>query len=169
MISQVYVKIENVEVAGEVVVLDASFFSLKHVAQSTPTRAKKFLNLVQNALGYKIKQFHVMNAPTLVDTFIKFLSPFLKEKLRNRICLHRNVESLFDHIPNSMTPEEFGGAAGKMQPYMDELITIVNGKFTSWLKEQENIKSDETKRIIKPQWCDDLFGLDGSFKQLNID
>ena len=64
-----------------------------------------------------------------------------------------------------MVPEEFGGTAGKMQPHMDELIALLNGKFCSWLKEQENIKSDEVKRVAKP----DLFGLDGNFKKLNID
>ena len=169
MFIHIYLKAEAVEVAGEIVVLDTSFFNLKHAAQITPMFAKKFLNFVQNAVGFKVKQFNIVNAPALVDTFLKFLSPFLKEKLRNRICLHRNIESLFDQIPKSMAPEEFGGTAGKIQPHSDKLATLINGKFSSWLKEQENIKSDETKRTVKPQWCDDLFGLDGTFKQLNVD
>ncbi|KAJ3652346.1 hypothetical protein Zmor_018321 [Zophobas morio] len=169
MIAQAYLKSEDVEAAGEVQIVDASFFSYKHFAQITPTFAKKLLTLVQNAFAYKIKQFHVINAPALVDPLLKVVSPFLKQKLRNRIYLHRNVESLVDHVPKDMTPEEFGGNAGKMKPHMDKLIELISGEFNSWLKQQELLKSDETKRIVRPQWCEDVFGLDGSFKMLNID
>lgn len=40
---------------------------------------------------------------------------------------------------------------------------------TPWFKEQENIKADESKRPGKPTNYDDLFGVDGSFRQLSID
>lgn len=38
-----------------------------------------------------------------------------------------------------------------------------------WFKEQEAIKADESKRPGKPTNYDDLFGMDGSFRQLTID
>lgn len=42
-------------------------------------------------------------------------------------------------------------------------------EYTPWFKEQEGIKADESKRPGKPTNYDDLFGLDGSFRQLTID
>lgn len=38
-----------------------------------------------------------------------------------------------------------------------------------WFEAQENIKADESKRPGKPTNYEDLFGLDGSFRQLTID
>lgn len=38
-----------------------------------------------------------------------------------------------------------------------------------WFQAQESIKADESKRPGKPTNYDDLFGMDGSFRQLTID
>lgn len=42
-------------------------------------------------------------------------------------------------------------------------------EYNPWFKAQESIKADEAKRPGKPTNYDDLFGLDGSFRQLTID
>lgn len=42
-------------------------------------------------------------------------------------------------------------------------------EYTPWFQEQEEIKADESKRPGKPTNYDDLFGVDGSFRQLTID
>ena len=42
-------------------------------------------------------------------------------------------------------------------------------EYSAWFKEQEGIKADESKRPGKPTNYEDLFGLDGSFRQLTID
>jgi hypothetical protein len=41
--------------------------------------------------------------------------------------------------------------------------------YRGWFKEQESVKTDESKRPGKPKTHDDLFGLEGSFRQLVID
>lgn len=41
--------------------------------------------------------------------------------------------------------------------------------YTAWFKEQEMIKSNEALRPGKPRTQDDLFGIDGSFRQLSFD
>lgn len=41
--------------------------------------------------------------------------------------------------------------------------------YSAWFKEQETLKADEARRPGKPKTYDDLFGLDGSFRQLVID
>ena len=41
--------------------------------------------------------------------------------------------------------------------------------YRDWFKEQESVKVDESKRPGKPKTHDDLFGLEGSFRQLVID
>ena len=42
-------------------------------------------------------------------------------------------------------------------------------EYGPWFAEQESVKANETLRPGKPKTHDDLFGLDGSFRQLVID
>lgn len=39
----------------------------------------------------------------------------------------------------------------------------------AWFKEQEAVKTNEALRPGKPKIYDDIFGVDGSFRQLSID
>jgi hypothetical protein len=42
-------------------------------------------------------------------------------------------------------------------------------EYGPWFSEQESVKANEALRPGKPKTHDDLFGLDGSFRQLTID
>lgn len=42
-------------------------------------------------------------------------------------------------------------------------------KSATYFKEEDNYGTDESKRIGKPKTSEDLFGIDGSFRKLNID
>jgi hypothetical protein len=42
-------------------------------------------------------------------------------------------------------------------------------EYRGWFKEQESVITDESRRPGKPKTYDDLFGLEGSFRQLVID
>jgi hypothetical protein len=41
--------------------------------------------------------------------------------------------------------------------------------YRDWFLEQDKMKSDESKRIRKTFNSEDLFGFEGSFRQLNVD
>lgn len=188
MIGDIRLFEEKVGVAGDVYILDASVATPTHFAKFTPALVKKFLVCVQEAYPVKLKEVHVINISPLVDTIVNFVKPFLKEKIRERIHIHSNLEDLYKFVPKEMLPAEYGGNAGPIKDlngklYRDRNIyqqtyTIIClleqwrnkiKEFTPWFKEQENSKANETLRPGGARAADDLFGMDGTFRQLSID
>ncbi|KAJ8917406.1 hypothetical protein NQ315_002430 [Exocentrus adspersus] len=168
MIGDIRLEAEQTGVAGDVYILDASVATTNHFAKITPAIVKKFLVCVQEAYPVKLKEVHVINVSPLVDTIITWVKPFLKEKIRNRIYVHSDLESLYKYVPKEILPGEYGGTAGKLQDFHDQWMEKLR-EYTPWFKQQEDIKADESKRPGKPTNYEDLFGLDGSFRQLTID
>lgn len=79
-----------------------------------------------------------------------------------------NLESLYKHIPKRLLPEEYGGEAGPIQ----DIITAWEKRIQSsadLLKSYEKYGVDEKKRVGKPKTAENLFGVDGSFRKLNVD
>lgn len=71
-----------------------------------------WFDLLQEAYPVKLKEVHIINVSPLVDTIVNFVRPFLKEKIRQRIHFHSNLESLYKFVPQKMLPKEYGGDAG---------------------------------------------------------
>ncbi|KAL1122642.1 hypothetical protein AAG570_002969 [Ranatra chinensis] len=172
MIADIRLREEFQGVAGDVYILDASIVTANNFAQNfskfTPTLVKKFLVCVQEAYPVKLKEVHVVNVTPLVDTIINFVKPFLKEKIKNRIHVHSNFESLYKFIPKENLPVEYGGTCGNLEDFnnqwYEKMVT-----YKDWYKQQEDVKADESARPGKPKTHDDLFGVEGSFKKLTID
>ncbi|XP_017891001.1 alpha-tocopherol transfer protein-like isoform X2 [Ceratina calcarata] len=168
MIGDIRLKEELIGVAGDVYILDASVATPSHFAKFTPALVKKFLVCVQEAYPVKLKEVHVVNVSPLVDTIVNFVKPFVKEKIRNRIFMHSDLKTLHEYVPKEMLPTEYGGDAGPIQAIHESWIKKLE-EYGPWFKEQESLKTNELLRPGKPKTHDDLFGLDGSFRQLVID
>lgn len=188
MIGDIRLFEEKVGVAGDVYILDASVATPTHFAKFTPALVKKFLVCVQEAYPVKLKEVHVINISPLVDTIVNFVKPFLKEKIRERIHIHSNLEDLYKFVPKEMLPTEYGGDIGSIKDLNGELsksffelfwdlmrIYFVEQwrnkmkEYTQWFAEQENSKANESLRPGGARAADDLFGMDGTFRQLSID
>lgn len=168
MIGDVRLLEESVGIAGDIFILDAAVATPTNFAKFSPSVVKKFLIAVQEAYPVKVKEVHVINVSPVIDTIMNFVKPFVSEKIRNRITFHSNVESLYKVIPKELLPNEYGGSIGSItelnQQWKQKLA-----EYTPWFKEQENSKADESLRPGAPKTQDDLFGVEGTFRQLNID
>lgn len=82
--------------------------------------------------------------------------------------IHANVESLYKVIPQRLLPVEYGGENGTI----DDIIKHWEGKlaeYREYLLEEANFGTDESKRQAKLKQHDALFGVEGSFRKLDVD
>lgn len=115
------------------------------------------------------KALHYINTPAAFDTVFNIFKGFMKEKMKKRINIHgSDLSSLHKHIPPSMLPKEYGGTNGTIDDITRHWLKKVEAR-KQWLKDDEQYKVDESKRPGKPKTSSDLFGLEGSFRQLNVD
>lgn len=129
MAGDIRLKEEQVGVAGDVYVFDATVATPGHFAKVSPAMVKKFLICVQEAYPVKLKEVHIINVSPLVDTIVNFVRPFLKEKIRQRIHFHSDLESLYKFVPKKMLPKEYGGDAGTMADLTGEWFSCIYTRF----------------------------------------
>ncbi|XP_050353393.1 alpha-tocopherol transfer protein-like [Nymphalis io] len=168
MIGDVRLKEELEGVGGDIYILDASVVTPSHLAKISPSSIKKFLICVQEAYPVKLKQVHVVHTSPVIEALINFIKPFLKDKIKNRIFVHSDISTLHEHVPKDMLPEEYGGNGCSLDEVNEAWMKKLQD-YTEWFKEQESVKANEALRPGKPTNYDELFGIDGSFRQLSID
>ncbi|XP_057338254.1 retinol-binding protein pinta-like isoform X1 [Microplitis mediator] len=156
----------NVE--GQDTVLDLSGSRLEHASQFTPAVIKKAVTCFQDAYPIKTKSLHFINAPPTFDAIFAIFKRFMSDKLRKRIMVHSEMEKVFDYIPKRVFPSDYGGDAPSIAQLTKEWKKKVIEK-QEWFVEDSQYRVTESKRPGKPITGLDLFGVEGSFKQLEFD
>lgn len=100
---------------------------------------------------------HIVNVSPLVDTIINFVRPFLKEKIRQRIHFHSNLESLYKFVPQKMLPKEYGGEAGTMEELTGEFWTHFSTFFFNFLLKIDYFHRFEHSFFFELIWNSLLF------------
>ena len=109
---------------------------------------------------------------------------------RKQMRVHgENYESLYKEVSKEVVPKDYGGdnmsLAELTSKFKKEKLITTNSinsflnNAVYWKKKcedhrdyliaQSKIKSDEAKRPGKPKTSDELFGIEGSFRKLNVD
>ncbi|XP_075218096.1 alpha-tocopherol transfer protein-like [Lycorma delicatula] len=60
------------------------------------------------------------NCPTYVDKIVNMFKMFMKEKMRNRFHIHTSYQTLYNYMPQSILPEEYGGDAKSIHQLQDQ-------------------------------------------------
>ena len=77
-------------------------------------------------------------------------------------------KKLQEALGKDVLPVEYGGTNGTMQENIDDIHKmILNNR--KWLIEQTKLKANEQKRVGKGKSYSDVFGMEGSFRQLEFD
>lgn len=113
----------------------------------------------------KLKEVHVINVSPIVDSILTFVKPLLKEKIRNRIFMHSDLKTLYDHIPRKMLPTEYGGDAGPIQDIHgttfyyfinSELYIEISSRIFKFVN-QNDMRKEVVEKLNNKNLCDILF------------
>ncbi|EGI59704.1 PREDICTED: alpha-tocopherol transfer protein-like [Acromyrmex echinatior] len=154
---------------GHILILDMKNMCLGHVARMNPITLKKFFYYLQDGLPVRLKAFHVMNVSPAVDIIFNTSKPFMKKQLLDMLYMHTTNDTLENFVSLEILPNEAGGQAGPMMElHNKELKKLAD--HVAWFQDDEaNHRVNESLRPDKTKIATDLFGIEGSFKKLEID
>ena len=72
------------------------------------------------------------------------------------------------HVSTSILPTEYGGEAGPLSDMASEWQRKLTAN-REWYLDDQKYGSDEKRRVGRAKNADMLFGIDGSFRSLEID
>lgn len=177
-------------ICGCIQILDMSDFSTAHVLQMTPTVIKKMTVFAEDAAPIRLKAIHIINTPKGFDKVFNVLKPLMPVKQQERVgfyshlfrfCLNiilllhfqmfvhaSNYKTLYDHIPQKYLPQELGGENGSIESISKEQMEHFSNHHAYFLEDhiyrvEENLRRD---KIVN---YDEIFGIEGSFRKLNVD
>ncbi|XP_030080405.1 alpha-tocopherol transfer protein-like [Drosophila hydei] len=151
-------------------IMDFSGYTAAHLMQVTSSTVKKMSIFAEEAMPVRDKGRHMINTNAAFQMSFNMMQSILPVKQQGRISVHgSNLESLYSYIPQRYLPTHLGGEQGTLE----ELKQLTWDIFTAqkeYLRAEANYGVDEKLRPAG-QSCDydSIFGVDGSFRKLNID
>jgi len=158
-------------IRGLVQLQDMDGLGAQHISLfSNITTIKKLMKMGESAWPLRPKMVHLLNRPSIVDSLVDLVKGLQKEKIQRRYVVHPqgDYSGLVEDLGKDILPVEYGGTNG----CLDELTKFWKKEVEAsqdWLKIQTTYKSEENLRPGRPKLHADLFGIEGSFRKLDID
>ncbi|XP_037935828.1 alpha-tocopherol transfer protein-like [Teleopsis dalmanni] len=114
---------------GDIQVCDATGYTLRHVYKVSISTMRMHMKFLQEAYPVRLRSLHMINCPSYMNKLIAILKPFIRDDVYKLVHFHTNgLDSLYEHVPREMLPEEFGGSAGKLEDIKAKWKEIVKEK-----------------------------------------
>ncbi|KAL6428454.1 hypothetical protein ACFW04_008609 [Cataglyphis niger] len=154
---------------GYIYFADVSALSFGHIARISPLGLKKYLYYIQDAAPIRLMGIHFINAPPAMELLMNMMKPFMKKEMIDMIHFHSSLKNASEYVPIDSLPNEVGGKAGSMYKLAEIEVKKLEDHREWFLMDEAIGRVNETLRIDKNKSASDLFGIEGSFKRLDID
>ncbi|EFA05485.1 alpha-tocopherol transfer protein [Tribolium castaneum] len=155
----------DLPITSEIFIFDCASAKPEHLVKFLSSSFKNSVSILQDAYAARVSQLHVVNCPTMAEKVIAAVRPLIHEKVKKRFIVHKGVESLLNHLQPKVLPAEYGGHLESIRDYSRswQEILVANA---DWFEGQEGVTITGTP----PRGINKFDnGLEGSFRQLNID
>ncbi|KAM7070444.1 alpha-tocopherol transfer protein isoform 2-T2 [Acridotheres tristis] len=109
--SELIVKEIETQRNGVKAIFDLQGWRFAHAFQISPAVAKKIAAVLTDSFPLKVRGIHLINEPLFFHPVFALIKPFLTEKIKQRVHMHGSnyLQSLTEHFPVSILPQEYGG------------------------------------------------------------
>ncbi|KAB0791295.1 hypothetical protein PPYR_03095 [Photinus pyralis] len=153
---------------GVVIIFNTKNLTFGHLTKLNISLFRKYLVYLQEALPAQLKQIHVINTSSVIEKLLSIIRPFMKRELFDLIHVHSDYKAtLFQHVRQALLPQDFGGSQRSTDDLHDEIATLVLENIDLIRVDEANLV-DESKRLVRWTKSVGVFGVDGSFKQLEL-
>ncbi|KMY92551.1 alpha-tocopherol transfer protein-like [Drosophila simulans] len=159
---------DNAMISGFVEIIDMKGVGAGHLFQFDAVLVKKLAVLGDKAYPYRPKGFHFVNAHSSAEKFMSIAKSLMSEKIRKRFHIHSKLDSLYKYVPKECLPAEYGGSNGTIQDVVSTWRTKLLA-YKPFFEEETSYGTNEKLRRGQPVNAESLFGIEGSFRKLDID
>ncbi|XP_060532820.1 alpha-tocopherol transfer protein-like [Cylas formicarius] len=160
---------QNGPVKGMHLVFDMQGVVFGHLTRLSIVVMKKLLYYLQEAMPIRLRGLHYINAVPFIDKVLAMMKPFMKKELTEALHVHaESIESFYKFVPQNCLPEEYGGECERLDILHENIKCAINDN-VSFFEYEESQTVDEKKRPGKPKNAGDFFGVEGTFKKLEVD
>lgn len=154
---------------GERYVINCTNVSMQHYTSITKEIPALLtaIQLYQEAYSGRIIALHCVNAPLFMDVFLTLFKMMLKPKLMSKIVIHNSLEDLHKSVDPAYLPSCFGGSLQSAKHYNEKLKTVILDQKDEILKNLSQVSNEALRSEMSP--ANQMFGVAGSFKKINID
>jgi len=160
---------EQMVIKGLVIISDMAGATAGHLTLFSLPTMKKLLTMLE-AWPMQPKAEHILNMPSIFETMHNFFQGSKKKKMQERTVVHKagDLTKLHEDLGTEILPADYGGSNGTIAELKEYWKTEVNANRVKLMSFNE-FKTDESKRPGKPKSHADHFGIEGSFRKLDID
>uniref|UniRef100_A0A0C9RRA5 TTPAL_4 protein n=1 Tax=Fopius arisanus TaxID=64838 RepID=A0A0C9RRA5_9HYME len=154
---------------GHLFVVDIDGITFGHAGRLSPMGLKKYLTFLQEGLPVRLKGLHFLNSMPVMEIILGMMKPFMKKELMDILHIHTSNETAAKFFPIELLPNESGGKAGSLMELHAKNIKRLEANRDWFLEDEQTMRVNEALRPGKQKTATDLFGVEGSFKKLDID
>lgn len=161
---------ETMFITGMVLIVDLHGYTVSHLTQRSLPMLKKYMRFNQ-ALPVQPKSVNFIRMPRSFSTTYSLISGFASEKIKKRFKVHSSPDfaSLYQQVPRKILPKDYGGDGPSLSELTRHWKQQVEENQYVLSKMEELVRTDESKRPGKAKTSQELFGIEGSFRKLDID
>ncbi|KAJ8718538.1 hypothetical protein PYW08_002775 [Mythimna loreyi] len=126
----------NFLAAEDIVVMDVKDITLKFITKFNLSVARKLSKYQEEAMPIRLKQIHVLNAPSFIDKLFGLMKPLLRQEVTEMIHFHPpKSETLYNFISKEDLPQDYGGSQPSLEELNKKVVDIIMEQRETYLNE----------------------------------
>ncbi|KAK5646166.1 hypothetical protein RI129_004630 [Pyrocoelia pectoralis] len=157
-------------VAGVEIWSEMKNASMRYAVQLTPTVVRKTNAAFEKGYPLRMKKHHCTHCPPIAAGLFNLSKSLVSDKLSKRMFLYseNNMDKFYQQVSKYLQPKDFGGENGSLKELTEFWKQKVES-YRNWFLEDSRYGTREELRVGIPKTSANMFGVEGTFRQLTVD